>query len=289
MNIRDWEIIRTLYRFNNITKTAQHIFISQPALTARIKQIELYFNITMIIRGRRGIQFTPEGQYLAKEANQILNMHDKIKENVSAMKSDVTGTLKIGASKYFAKYKLPKLLGLFKGLYPDVEYEILTGWSEEVYKYIIDQKVHIGFIRGNYPWRGKRSILFEETLCVANTEPFDWKDLPNMSRIEYDTDRKLNDMIDDWWNEKYDQSPFIGLQVDQVDTCKELIINGLGYGIVPNLIIDQYPQIYKKTLLNKNNKPIRRKTWMYYNEDTLNMNMVDKFVKFINHINSKDL
>lgn len=289
MNIKDWEIINTLYRYNNITKTAQHIFMSQPALTARIKSIEDYFGVAMIIRERRGIQFTPEGQYLAKEAEKVLKTHDKILENISSMKSSIMGTLKIGASKYFAKYKLPKILGHFKELYPDVEYQILSGWSEEVYKFIKDKEVHVGFIRGDYPWRGERSILFEETLCAAYIKPFEWEDLPNMPQIEYDTDRKLNDMVDDWWNEKYNQSPLIGLEVDQVDTCKELIINGLGYGIVPNLIIDDYPQIYKRPLIDKNNKPISRKTWMYYNKDTLDMNMVNKFVNFINDIDIKEL
>ncbi|WP_081833677.1 LysR family transcriptional regulator [Geomicrobium sp. JCM 19055] len=61
----------------NITKTARHLFISQPALTARIKQIEEYFETKIVLRERRGIQFTPEGEYLAKQAIDFIKQHEK--------------------------------------------------------------------------------------------------------------------------------------------------------------------------------------------------------------------
>nr|WP_265182123.1 LysR family transcriptional regulator [Geomicrobium sp. JCM 19055] len=51
--------------------------MSQPALTARIKQIEEYFETKIVLRERRGIQFTPEGEYLAKQAIDFIKQHEK--------------------------------------------------------------------------------------------------------------------------------------------------------------------------------------------------------------------
>ncbi|WP_193744722.1 substrate-binding domain-containing protein [Geomicrobium sp. JCM 19037] len=145
---------------------------------------------------------------------------------------------------------MPKILRDFRKIYPNVEFQVLSGWSEEIYKKMTDRDVHVGFIRGDYPWRGRREVLFEETLCVASTQPFGWNDLHKMTQINYKTDRKLIALVEDWWNENFDHPPNVGLRVDQVDTCKEMIINGLGYGIVPDLIVDDDPSIYKKTLKN---------------------------------------
>ncbi|WP_081833674.1 LysR substrate-binding domain-containing protein [Geomicrobium sp. JCM 19055] len=50
------------------------------------------------------------------------------------MKDNLGGTLKLGASNYFAKYKLPKILREFRKLYPNVEFQVLSGWSEDIYK-----------------------------------------------------------------------------------------------------------------------------------------------------------
>src|SRR5690625_4007534 len=132
MDIQDWLILQKLSQYKNITKTAEELFISQPALTARIKKIEQYYKVPLIIRHRRGIQFTSEGEYLVNWAYKILRQNEEIKDNINAMKFNVGGTLKIGASRYMSKYTLPKLLRLFKDKYPHVEFRVLTGWSSDI-------------------------------------------------------------------------------------------------------------------------------------------------------------
>lgn len=152
-----------------------------------------------------------------------------------------------------------------------------------------DRDVHVGFIRGDYPWRGEREVLFTETLCVASTQPFVWNDLYKMPRINYKTDRKLIALVEDWWNENFEQPPNVRLRVDQVDTCKEMIINGLGYGIVPDLIIDDDPNIHKKTLMNNTGDPIIRKTWMYYHQESTSINTIGAFLNYVRSIDVKSL
>ena len=61
MNFRDWEMLATLYDTKNITHAAQQLFLSQPTLTSRLKKLENYYDVQLIIRKRRGITFTPEG------------------------------------------------------------------------------------------------------------------------------------------------------------------------------------------------------------------------------------
>ncbi|RBN36768.1 LysR family transcriptional regulator, partial [Priestia megaterium] len=55
MDDRDWLILQVLYREKNITKAAKELFISQPALTHRLQQMEKEFHVQIVNRGRRGV------------------------------------------------------------------------------------------------------------------------------------------------------------------------------------------------------------------------------------------
>ena len=61
MEDRDWQILQELHRTKNITKAAQLLYMSQPALTARLQNIETEFNVRVVTRSTKGIKFTPEG------------------------------------------------------------------------------------------------------------------------------------------------------------------------------------------------------------------------------------
>jgi len=242
----------------------------------------------LIIRGRRGIKFTPEGEYIAQRAKEIIEQHDKIERHVLNMKNDFSGVLKIGASKYIAKYKLPKLLRFFKERFPNIECEVITGWSGDISRKLRDREVDVAFIRADYPWHGSRVTLFEEEMWAVYTEEFEWEDLLEIPFIKYENDPRVSMIIEDWWHSNFNQSPNIDLYVDQVDTCKEMIINGLGFGIVPSLIFDGVPDIYIKPL-TKDNRPITRKTWLYYHSEDIEMTLIKTFVDFVDEHDIKAL
>jgi DNA-binding transcriptional LysR family regulator len=239
------------------------------------------------------VHFTPQGEYLVHCAEEALAHYEKIKENVQNMshnESDkVVGTLKLGVSNFFANYALPYVLKLFKMQYPHVEFKVTTGWSRDVTQLIHNKDVHISFVRGDYGWRGlSKQQLFEEKICIASMNEIDIMDLPSLPRIEYRGDYLLKSIIDHWWGENYSQAPFISIEVDQVDTCKEMVINGLGYGILSSRVLTGIEDLHKIHLLDQEGNPILRRTWMYYHKESLEWNVVKAFVRFIENFDWKD-
>lgn len=289
MKIQDWEMLATLYATENITQAAHRLFLSQPTLTSRLKKLENYYGVQLIIRKQRGITFTPEGEQLAQHAKKMLYEQRKIEERLHNMKEQVAGTIRVGVSNFFALNKMPKLLRLFKQSYPNVEFQVVTGWSSEMHRLILNNDVHIGFIKGDYVWNENKDLLYEEEICIASPWDFTWKDLPDLPRIDYYTDEKMRSIVDQWWYSNYKQTPNINIQVSQVETCKEMIINGLGYAILANLVVRPYPELIIKPLQHPSGKAITRKTWMYYHEDTLQLNIVHAFVQFIQTLDVKAL
>ncbi|MEH7176304.1 LysR family transcriptional regulator [Neobacillus vireti] len=286
MDYRDWEILKVLYSQKNISKAARLLFITQPALTNRLKNMQEELGVKIVTRESRGVHFTPEGEYLVHCADDIIAQFNNIKEHVRNMSktsgNEVAGTLKLGVSYFFANYELPHILKLFKGQYPHVEFKVITGWSKDVTHSIHNKDVHIGFVRGDYSGRGlKKHLLFEETVAVTSSEPIDMVNLPNLPRIDYSGDYLLNSLIENWWAENYTQPPLISIEVDQVDTCKQMVINGLGYGIMSSRMLKDSKELKKYDLTDQNGKPILRSTWMYYHKESLEWNVVKVFVNFI--------
>jgi DNA-binding transcriptional LysR family regulator len=289
MDNRDWLILKLLYEKKNISKTALSLYISQPALTNRLQQIEKEFGVQIVLRGRRGVSFTPEGEYLVKCADEMLLKLEKIKENISNMKNGVSGTLKLGVSKFMMKYKLPHLLKLFKAQYPEVEFKIVSGWSRDVFNLVYNQDVHISFVRGDYNWSDSKHLLLEENICVVSKSKIQLKDLPRLPRIEYKTDYLFRALLDNWWSQNFSEPPLISMEVDQADTCKEMIINDFGYAIMQDTVAKGIDDLQMINIADKNGNPILRKTWMFYREESLELNVVRAFVDFIKNSNLKNL
>lgn len=287
MDDRDWLILKVLYEKRNITKTAESLYITQPSLTKRIQQMEKEFKFTIVERGSKGVQFTPQGEFLAKSADEMRDHLRRIKEQALNMEDEVIGTLRIGVSNYISRYKLPRLLSLFRKEFPKVEFKVVTGFSRSVFNQIYNQHVHIGMVRGNYDWPESKSLLFEENICITSKDKIDLRELPQLPRIEYECDTLLRDIMNNWWSRNYSEPPHVVMEVDKGDTCTEMVINGLGYGILPSVFADKHPELHRVDLTDKNGQPIIRKTWMFYHEKSLQLKMVKEFVEFVEALDFK--
>ncbi len=287
MKNQDWEILYELFQHKNVTKTAKVMGLSQPALTRRLKQIEDNFQVKIVYRSKQGAHFTPEGEYLAKSAEKILKEYEKTKEQLWNMNDELVGTLKIGVANFLTSFMLFDFINSFKKLHPKVDFKIITGWSQDMYDLAYNRDVHISFVRGDYSWHEKKHFLFEETISVVSKSDFEMKDLPNLPRIDYHTDAKLKTLIDNWWKENYVKSPYITMVVDKAKTCREMVMNDLGYAILSSLLVRDYDGLYKKVIKNKDGDPILRRSWMLYQKESLNARVVREFVRFVEESNFK--
>jgi DNA-binding transcriptional LysR family regulator len=292
MNEQDCLLMRYLDEERNLTRTAERLYITQPALTYRLQQIEKEFGVSIIVKDKRGIRLTPEGEYLVTYAEQTLHNLRKVKDFIVNMRDVKRGTLRIGVSSYFALYKLPPLLRDFKALYPNIEIHVTTGMSNELIDGLLADELHVGIIRGNYHWYEKKYFMEDENICIIARDPIHLKDLPLMPRVNYrepttsvqaksSSHTTFVHSIDQWWKDHYDQPPYITMDVDSYETCRELVRNGLGYAIVPRIFIHKDDDLYTYDLVGKDNEPLKRTTWMLYKKDLEHLKIVHLFVEFV--------
>lgn len=288
MEERDWIILQTLYEEKNITKAAQTLYVSQPALTYRLQQLEKDFKTKIVFRGKKGVEFTAQGEYLVQYAKEMLHTLRKTKERVENMDDKIQGTLRLGVSSNFARYQLPPMLKQFLSIYPDIEIHLKTGFSSEITQLIYKEEIHIGIIRGEHSWSEQKLLLAKEPICLVSKSEVDISQLPSLPRIHYKTDPSLQNVINRWWQERFDQPPFITMEVDRIETCKEMVNNGLGYAIFPKACLSESDELYHRNLTNEHNEDILRDTWVVYRNSSLELNMIRAFVDFIKGIKENE-
>lgn len=281
MDEKDWKILHAIFEERNITKAAERLFTSQPSLTYRLQQMEEEVGVKIVWRSKKGIKFTSEGEYLVKYAEKMLLELQKTKDYLLNMNNNVEGIIRLGVSSNFAHYKLPVLLKNFLQHYPNVQFNVNTGWSSEIYQLLQNEDVHIGIIRGDYNWLDQKLLINEESICIISKKKINVEDLPLLPRINYKTDPLLKQLIDNWWSEKFTQPPMITMEVDKVQTCIEMVSNGLGYGIIPSICLKSYDNLHTIDLTSKNGQVALRKTWMIYRYSELKFSVVKKFVDFL--------
>jgi len=281
MGTKDWIILQTVYEEKNITKAAERLYIAQPTLTYRLQQIEKEFNVKLFYRGRKGVDFTEEGELLVRHATAMLKEQQKIEEQLWNRGNEVKGTLRLSVSRTFAFYRLPQLLKAFNERFPKVEFHVTTGVNNDVIQTVYKQEAHIGIVRGNHNWPNKSLTISEENICVLSAEKINLHDLPSMRRVIYQTDPTLEMAIDNWWKDNFSKPPISHMDVDNVEIAKRMVLNGLGYCISPSIVLEKNDCLEKVILKDKNSSPILWETRVLYREELSELAMVKEFIDFV--------
>ncbi|WP_016912754.1 LysR family transcriptional regulator [Mammaliicoccus vitulinus] len=281
MDSMDWEILRALFKYKNITQTSKILRISQPAVTYRINKLEEEFNVDIINRNQKGVVFTSPGEIIVKYALSMIKDSQKLKEELINQENKVQGTLRLSASSIFSRYQLPKILSEFSQKYPLVEFDVNTGWSEEVFKSVHNDYSQVGILRGDYSFSSEKIRLMTEKIYIVSKNPISIDDLPHLPRIYYNTDTSLNKLIDDWWIGRFVEPSSIAIKVDNMETSKEFVQHGLGFSILPDILLKNNQDLYKIPCLDQNGNAMIRNTDMILKEQYLSNNVVRAFYDFM--------
>ncbi|MBE5821317.1 MAG: LysR family transcriptional regulator [Clostridiales bacterium] len=146
IDIELYKIFYTVARLGNITRAAESLYISQPAVTMDIKKLEDLLETTLFIRTKRGVILTNEGKVLYEHvSNAMENL--KLGENrLASLKDLETGNIRIGIGTTLTKYFLIDHLEKFHDKYPKVSINIDTSMTSEILNKLENGKIDIAII-----------------------------------------------------------------------------------------------------------------------------------------------
>ena len=130
----------------SFTKAAEQLFMTQPAVTFQVKQLEENFNARLFERSHGKIALTPAGKLVMDYAGKILGLSEEMEKRVAELSGAMGGPLLLGASTTIAEFILPQILGEFKAQYSQVRAHLTVANSETIVNRVADHSLDLGLI-----------------------------------------------------------------------------------------------------------------------------------------------
>lgn len=151
----------------------------------------------------KGLTVTPAGEKIIQFANDVTLEQERIRENIDELEGEIHGTLKLAVASIIGQHWLPKVLKTYVEKYPNAKISLITGWSSEMLKSLYEDQVHIGIIRGNPEWKGRKDYLMTDHLYLVDTEISCIEDIAHTERpfIQFKSDSTYFQEIQHWWHQ----------------------------------------------------------------------------------------
>ena len=278
----DWEILYKLYETPNMTKVADMLYISQPSLTKRVKNMEKEFGVKIINRTSKGVKFTSEGEYLAKKAKEYMEFIKNVKEGLNSYKTELEGTIKVGSPYTYSKFELTDVLFEYSKVNKNVKFEIINDQSNNLFKMVLKNHIELGFICGDFDGDVNKILVKQNKAYIVSKGPINLEKLSQMQRIDYKTNDKSKEILDGWWRKTYGENPPVGMFAGYVEFAWQLVDKGLGYACC--FLPEGFEKAYNVCLtpiLDDEGNNIIRNTWLVYPKKKQMSTVVKDFVQFV--------
>lgn len=163
------KVFRAVAEHLNFRKAAEHLFLTQPAVTLQIKALENDLGVRLFDRSATRVALTSQGATLLRYAEKIAKLAAEAERALGSTDGQFSGELSLGVSTTIAQYVLPRLIGAFLVEHPRVQLSLQSGNTEEVVHSLLNAKVSIGLTEGPARHRGIRTQPFmrDELIPIA--------------------------------------------------------------------------------------------------------------------------
>ncbi|MEM1503170.1 LysR family transcriptional regulator [Domibacillus sp. 8LH] len=284
MSVSEFRLLTVLAEEMNMRKAAERLFVSQPALSQRLQTVEKEWGVKIFNRSTKGLSLTPAGERIVEYAKETLEKRERLLEELQLLEPQVHGTLKIACATIVGQNWLPKVLKLYVERYPNAKIQLITGWSSEIVKALYEGDVHVGIIRGTPEWKGRKIHLFEDPLYLVDKDIQNVEDVLSTDKpfIQFKSDSSYYQEIQEWWHSRFQMAPKRSIVVDQIETCRQMAFNGLGYAILPAITLANHEHdLFQIPLLDREGAPIQRDTWLLGYDAAFELRQVQAFVETV--------
>ena len=168
-------VFATVARHLSFTKAGQELFVSQPAVTKHIRELEAQYGQRLLERRGNRVSLTEAGRLLHAHADAAAAAQQQLEDQLLALRDpeEAAGRLRLGASTTLSQYVLPALLPGFQRRYPQVELTLLNGNSEQIAEALLAGQLDLGFVEGRSKSRDLHyePLLADELVAVRRATP----------------------------------------------------------------------------------------------------------------------
>lgn len=242
MDLHYLELFNTVAQYESYKKASEVLHISQPALSIQIKRLESQIGLKLFDKIGNRIFLNENGVMLREYTKKIFGLINELENTISSTQSFIGGTLHIGGSNTPGTYLLPDIIGIFKELYPTINFNLHIGNTAEISHLITNGTLDIALNGGNclYPEYIYVEKLFDDQLVLiaspqnpyCNNQVIKVEDLKQMNFIVHKTDSQLYSYYMDFINDM-NISEHISMSLGNIDAIKRAVSSNLGVSLMP--------------------------------------------------------
>ncbi len=240
MRLEQLDAFVEIHRRGSVSQAAEALFVSQPALTARLKGLERELDAVLFLRSGRGMRLSEAGRAFLPYAERTLDAAGAGRRLLAELARGESGHLSLGAAPAVSTYVLPRILTRFRRTHPKVALAVRTGHSEEVLELVLREQVQIGLVR-ELPHAAITSVpLYEDEIVLvvhpghrfADERSIDVNELGTERLILFDRTSSYFVLTSAFFSEA-GVVPRGVMELDNVDATKKMVEHGLGIAFLP--------------------------------------------------------
>ena len=241
--------LRILHAISNegsFKKAAEKLYISQPAVSLQVQNLERQLNTPLFYRDKRKARLTETGQFLIKYCDRILSLCEETCRALDELHTLQSGGLIIGASQTTGTYLMPRLIGVFRHKYPKIDVELQVHSTRKISWDVANGNIDLALVGGEVPKELQTTLdvisYAEDELALilplshsfAAKKAIQKEDLYRLNYIALNTKSSIRNVIEKTLLEHgIDSNNFkIEMELNSIEAIKNAVNSGLGAAFV---------------------------------------------------------
>lgn len=287
---RRLQVFHAVAKHLSFTRAADALFMTQPAVTFQIKQLEEQYGTRLFERRHGGISLTPAGEMVLTYAEKILALSDEMETRLAEKTGDMRGPLLVGASPTIAEFMLPRILGEFNAAYPQVRARLIVANSESIESQVAEHTLDVGLIEVPAKLAGLTSQVCcaDELLVIcapdyplAGMKSVTPKALAEYEYISREPGSGTREIIDAYFlaHKVPPASLKMQMELGSPESLKGVVATGLGFAIVPRAVVAKEIQL-GELIATPLKPPLERSLYLVFQKDRFQSRLARTFIQF---------
>ncbi|WP_208586084.1 LysR family transcriptional regulator [Gracilibacillus suaedae] len=291
MNIATLQMFCLVVDVGSISQAAKLSYVSQPAVTKQIHQLETTYNTLLFDRKDGRLTLTENGKILYPFAKSIVEDFKRSKDAVAVNNKKYHESLKVGASLTIGEYLLPGFLGRFNKKNPDINISLLVENTPRVLEALSNGVIDLALVEGIITDKNLQvESIAEDELILIHSPDHAWKDRDAITLQELSNERMLwreptsgTRLIIENFLREYDILDSIESYMDLGSTqaIKSAVEANLGVSIVSSLTVKRELELGLLCETKIKDVAFKRNLWLVTRKQRFSKNSARAFVEFI--------
>lgn len=288
MNLDHLNSLINIVEYKSFSQAAQKLFITQPTISNHINKLEDELNTVLLIRNKKEVKLTKQGEIIYNYALNVLQMERNIKNEIDLFNQDISGNLEIASSTIPERYFLLDKINEFHLKYPEVKFSLKRYDSCEIIELLLKQKIDFGIvgtkvINSNLNYQ---KLIDDEVILIGDKTYFDEIDSLSLEDL-YDYDfisreigsgtRKEVELFFSHNKLNYNKLNII-FEIKDNDCILDMLSKNKYLAFLSKKVFDKNKRNFKKIDFGKK---INREFYFAYNKNRVLSPLSEKFKKYI--------